>query len=27
MNVMPIYDRSMYYWFVRASIESSLVVG
>jgi len=26
MNVMPIYDRSMYYWFVRVSIESSLVV-
>jgi len=27
MNVMPIYYRSMYYWFVRASIEPSLVVG
>ena len=27
MNVIPIYDRSMYYWFVRANIEPSLVVG
>ena len=27
MNVIPIYDRSMYYWFVLANIELSLVVG
>jgi len=27
MNVMPIYDCSMYYWFMRANIEPSLVVG
>ena len=24
---MPIYDRSMYYWFVYVNIEPSLVVG
>ena len=27
MNVIPIYDRSMYYWFVHVNIEPSLVVG
>jgi len=27
MNVMLIYDHFMYYWFVHANIELSLVVG
>ena len=27
MNVMPIYDRFMYSWFVYVNIEPSLVVG
>ena len=27
MNVIPIYDRSMYYCFVCANIEPSLLVG
>jgi len=27
MNVILIYDRSMYYWFVHVNIERSLVVG
>jgi len=27
MNVILIYDRSMYYWFVHVNIEPSLVVG
>jgi len=27
MNVIPIYDRSMYYWFVHVNIEPSFVVG
>jgi len=27
MNVMPIYDRSMYDWFGHVNIEPSLVVG
>ena len=27
MNVMPIYDRFMYRWFVYVNIEPSLVLG
>jgi len=27
MNVMPIYDRFMYCWFVYVNIEPSLTVG
>ena len=27
MNVMPIYDRFMYCWFVYANIKPNLVVG
>ena len=27
MNVIPICDSSMYYWFVHANIEPSLVFG
>ena len=27
VNVMPIYDRLMYCWFVYVNIEPSLVVG
>jgi len=27
MNVTPMYDGFMYYWFVHANIEPSLVVG
>jgi len=27
MNIISIYDHSMYYWFVHVNIELSLVVG
>jgi len=27
MNVIPIYDRSVYFWFVHVNIKPSLVVG
>jgi len=27
MNVAPMYDGFMYYWFVYANIQPSLVVG